>query len=83
MGKATKYYEAINMNNSNPFDILPGFKTYFSAVGLIGLAVYQFSQNDYASALQSLLAGIAAFGVRSALARHEALLREQERRFYE
>ena len=50
-------------------DILPGWKTYLAAAGLFGLALYQFSQGDYASAWQSLMAATAAFGLKMAIER--------------
>ena len=48
-------------------DILNGYKTYLAAVGLFGLALYQFSQGQVESAIQSFLGGLAAFGIRNAL----------------
>lgn len=50
-------------------DILPGWKTYIAAAGLVGLAVYQFSEGDIAAAWQSLMAGLAAFGLRVAVSK--------------
>ena len=50
-------------------DILPGWKTYLAAAGLFGLAVYQFSQGDLGAAWQSLMAALAAFGLRTAIDR--------------
>lgn len=50
-------------------DILSGYKTYVAAAGLVGLAVYQFSQGHYPDAFQSLMAALAAFGIRSAMAK--------------
>jgi hypothetical protein len=46
---------------------LDGYKTYLAAAGLLGLAVYQFSQGQVEAALQSLLAAAAAFGLRQAV----------------
>lgn len=46
---------------------LDGWKTYTAAAGLVGLAVWQFSQGQYEQAAQSFLAGLAAFGVRHAM----------------
>ena len=46
---------------------LDGYKTYLAGAGLIGLAVYQFSQGDYPAAWASLMAGLAAFGIRRAI----------------
>ena len=54
--------EVLNM------DILKGYKTYIAAVGLVGLAVWQFSQGQVELGVQSLLAALAAFGLRRALA---------------
>jgi hypothetical protein len=39
-------------------------KAYIAALGLVGLAMYQFSQGDRCHAWQSLLAGLAAAGIR-------------------
>jgi hypothetical protein len=55
------------MNQNAILALLQGKKTYLAAAGLIGLALYQASQKDYPSAVQSLLGGLAAFGLRSAL----------------
>lgn len=51
----------------NPLSFLDGYKTYIAGVGLIGLALYQFSQGDYAKAAESALAGLAALGLRNAV----------------
>jgi hypothetical protein len=48
---------------------LSGYKTYLSAIGLVGLAVYQFSQGDLTTAIQSSLAAVAASGLRHAIAK--------------
>ena len=47
--------------------MLTGYKTYIAAVGLVGLAIYQVSQGDITTAVQTALAALAAFGVRSAI----------------
>jgi hypothetical protein len=49
--------------------MLNGWKTYLAAAGLFGLAVYNFSQGDYPTAWTNLMAAIATFGVRNAMAR--------------
>lgn len=49
-------------------NLLRGYKTYAAAIGLAALAVYQFTQKDYPAAAQSLLAALAAAGLRSAIA---------------
>lgn len=49
-------------------DVLSGYKTYIAAIGMVGLAFYQFSQGQIDAAFQSLFAGLAAFGLRSAVA---------------
>ena len=47
--------------------LLPGWKTYGAALGLLGLAIYQASQKEYQTAIQSFLAALGAAGLRSAL----------------
>jgi high-affinity Fe2+/Pb2+ permease len=49
--------------------MLNGWKTYLAAAGLFGLAVYQLSMADYNAAWTSLMAALATFGVRNAMAR--------------
>lgn len=49
--------------------MLNGWKTYIAAVGLLGLAVWNFSQADYQTGMTNFLAALAAFGIRSAMAR--------------
>lgn len=49
--------------------MMTGWKTYLAAAGLVGLALYQLSQGDYAAAAQSLMAALAAAGLRHAIAR--------------
>jgi hypothetical protein len=48
---------------------LNGYKTYIAAIGLFGLAVYQFSQDQIVEGVQSILAGLAAAGLRQAIGR--------------
>jgi hypothetical protein len=48
---------------------MSGWKTYTAAAGLIGLAIYQATQGQYDQAIQSLMAGIAALGLRHAIAK--------------
>lgn len=48
-------------------NLLTGYKTYLAAAGLLGLAVYQFSQGQVELAMQSLLGAMAAFGLRQAM----------------
>lgn len=50
-------------------DILPGWKSFIACAGLVGLGVYQISQNDLASAWQSFMAALAVYGVRMAAVR--------------
>jgi len=52
-------------------DILTGYKTFFAAAGLVGLALYQASTHDFASAWQSLMAALAAFGLKMAVERQK------------
>jgi hypothetical protein len=49
--------------------LLSGYKTYLAAVGLVGLAVYQISQGQIETALQSFLAAVTATGLRHAVAK--------------
>lgn len=46
---------------------LDGYKTYLAGAGLIGLAIYQFSQGQVEQAITTFLAGLAAFGLRHAI----------------
>ncbi len=50
-------------------DVLPGWKTYLAAAGLLGLALYQVTQNDFVNAFQSFMAALAAFGLKMAIER--------------
>jgi hypothetical protein len=50
-------------------NILNGYKTYLAAAGLIGLSIYQFSQGQYETAFASFNAGLAALGLRHAIAK--------------
>jgi hypothetical protein len=49
--------------------MLDGYKTYIAAAGLLGLAIYQASVGQIEAAIQSLLAALAAFGLRNAVAK--------------
>jgi len=51
------------------FSLLEGKKSYLASVGLLGLAIYQFSVSEYSQAIESLFAALAVFGVRNAIAR--------------
>lgn len=44
-----------------------GRKTYIAAAGLLGLAVYQASVGQYEAAIQSVIAALAATGLRNAI----------------
>lgn len=46
-----------------------GYKTYLAAAGLFGLALYQFSTGTYAEAWATLMAALAAVGLRHAVGR--------------
>jgi hypothetical protein len=50
-------------------NLLSGYKTYLSAAGLVGLAVYQISQGQIESGAQSFLGALAAAGLRHAIAK--------------
>ena len=60
----------------NVLSFLDGYKTYFAAAGLFGLALYQFSQGQFEVAMQSLMAALASFGLKDALARQELKVEE-------
>jgi len=49
---------------------LDGYKTYLAAAGLFGLALYHFSVGDFSIGMESLMAALAVFGVRNAMARN-------------
>lgn len=46
---------------------LSGYKTYMAAIGLVGLAAYQFSQEQYDQAWATLMLSGVAAGLRDAL----------------
>lgn len=54
------------------FELVSGYKTYFAAAGLAGLAVYQVSQGDLTAAYQSVMAALATVGIRHAVAKASA-----------
>lgn len=43
------------------------WKTYLSAAGLLGLAVYQFSVEKYQEAWETFMAALAVLGLRHAI----------------
>ncbi len=49
-------------------NVLTGWKSYLAAAGLFGLALYKVSTGDYPGAWTSLMAALAVFGVRQAIA---------------
>ena len=53
-------------------NLINGYKTYLAALGLVGLAIYQFSQGTYDQATQTLLAALAAAGLRNAISKMQA-----------
>lgn len=52
-------------------EALKGYKTYGAAVGLLGLAIYQLTHEQPEAGIQSLLAALAAFGLRNAIGTKE------------
>jgi hypothetical protein len=54
---------------ANLLNSLDGLKTYIAAAGLAGLALYQASIGQYDQASQSILAALAAAGIRHAVAK--------------
>lgn len=51
----------------NPLVLIDGYKTYIAGAGLVGLAIYQASQGDYKTALETFSAGLAAIGLRHSI----------------
>ena len=49
-------------------NLLSGWRTYLAAAGLLGQALYLFSTASYPAAWASLMAALAAFGLRQAIA---------------
>lgn len=47
--------------------LINGYKTYIAGVGLGCLAVYQITQGDLTGAYQSVIAALAAVGLRHAV----------------
>ena len=54
------------------FSLLSGYKTYLAGVGLVGRGVYQVSQGQFATSIQSFLAALATVGLRHAVAKQSA-----------
>jgi hypothetical protein len=54
---------------TNLTNLLSGYKTYIAAAGLVGLSVYQFSQDQFATAFQTFLTAMTALGLRHAVAK--------------
>jgi len=55
-------------------DFLEGYRTYIAAVGLLGLAVYLFTQGDYTQAVSNLSIALAALGLHEKKAEPPAVL---------
>ena len=49
---------------------LDGYKTYIAAAGLFGLSLFQVSQGQFETAIQSFMGGLAAIGVRHAVTKN-------------
>lgn len=47
--------------------MLNGYTTYSAALGLLGLAIYKWTEQDYAGAVEAFLGALAAFGLRRAV----------------
>jgi hypothetical protein len=57
---------------------LDGYKTWLAASGLFGLALYQLSQGELEQAVQSFMGGLAAVGIRHAVAKKDAEAKKVE-----
>ncbi len=53
----------------NLLNLVNGYKTYIAAIGLVGLAVYQFSLGQLEGGFQSILGALTAVGLRHAIAK--------------
>ena len=53
----------------NILNLFGGYKTYIAALGMVGLAIYQFSIGDVPNGMHSLLAAGTAAGLRHAVAK--------------
>jgi len=62
----------------NPLDWLAGYKTYLAGVGLIGLGLYQISQEHYAEGAASISAGFGLLFARRASARPDPVPQQEE-----
>lgn len=49
-------------------NMLAGYKTYLSAIGLVGLGIYQLSTGDIPTGIQSILGAAAAASLKNAIA---------------
>lgn len=56
----------------NPLNWLQGYRTYIAAIGLLITAVLQGIDQKYVEALQSLMAALAAFGIKRSLVAQDA-----------
>lgn len=51
-----------------------------SGIGLVGLGIYQLTQGEVNSAIQSILAGLTSFGLSIGLQSHQALKEQLNRK---
>lgn len=49
-------------------DFLKGYRTYIAAVGLVATGLVAIIDGNFVVGIQSLLAGLAVFGIRRAVA---------------
>lgn len=66
------YLGGVFMNISNI-----DWKVIVPGVGLIGLAIYQFTSGDYSNGVQSVFAALAALGVKVGFDRTQVVLKAQ------
>lgn len=55
-------------------EFFEGYKTIISCIGLVGLGIYQASQGEFGAAMQSFIAALGLFGLRSAMAKQEEVI---------
>lgn len=55
-------------------NILSGYATYITAIGLLGLGIYQISQGHINEGIETILGALAAAGLRRGIAANQQLI---------